>query len=211
MNLNLERPEEFFIFCNCFIPMTVHNLKYVKRFDSGAFSNCSISKDFLTKYLEGTVNYLPFLPTAQDRILSPYCLTAINEYRIEYDAEISRSKYYSKYPSRFSAVFAFGDWATCKEVHRKYGWDLSTVKKFKIIDSPLTRVIKVNMEIVSLARTAYRISYSDMNELDHLWKHYWNGGGDIQMELPDPNCSRTIYSSGEIFEYLIEGTVVLIE
>ena len=211
MNLDLECPKEFFIFCDSYNPMTVHNLTFTKTFTSAAFANCSISDEFLKKYLDGSVNYLPFLPAKRDcDVLSPYCLTAMNDYRIEYDAEVCRKAYYPKYPSRLSAVFAFGDYETCKYVVGKYPrWDISSVKKFKLIDTPLTRVIKVNMEIVSLARRAYRISYSEKNELDNLWKHYWNGGGNIQMELPDANFSRTKYDSGEIFEYLIEGTVVI--
>lgn len=195
MNLNLEYPTEFFIFCNRYNPITVHNLTFTKTFKSAAFTNCSISDEFLKQYLDGSVNYLPFSPTKRDcNVLSPYCLTAMNDYRIEYDAEICRNAYYPKYPSRLSAVYAFGDFETCKKVVAKYHWDLSTVKKFKLIDTPLIRVIKVNMEIVSLARYAYRISYSDENNLEYLWKHYWNGSGNIQMELPDTNFSRTIHN-----------------
>jgi len=212
MNLDLECPKEFFIFCACYNPMTVHNLTITKTFTSAAYTNCSTSDEFSKKYLEGSVNYLPFLPAKGDcDFLSPYCLTAINDYRIEYDAELCRRKYYPKYPSRLSASFAFGDYETCKKVADKHGWGISTVKKFKLVEHPLTRVTKVNMEIVSLARLAYRISYFDKKGADNLWKHYWDGGGNIQMELPNANLSRTKTDSGEIFEYLIEGAVVLDE
>jgi len=169
---------------------------------------------FLKKYQEGTATYLPFLPTGSDcNVFSPYCLTAINNYRVEYDAEICRKAYYPKYPSRLSAVYAFGDYETCEKVVKIHpDWrDLSTLKKFRLIETPLTRVIKVNMEIVTLAQKAYRISSISQSDLDNLWKHYWNGGGNFQMELPDVNFSRTKHDSGEIFEYLIEGAVVLNE
>ena len=140
MNLDLEYPKEFFIFCDRYNPMTVHNLTFTKTFTSAAFTNCSISDEFVKKYLDGYVSYLPFLPAKRDcDVLSPYCLTAMNEYRIEYDAEVCRKKYYPKYPSRLSAVFAFGDYETCKNVADKYRWDISTVKKFKLIDTPLIR------------------------------------------------------------------------
>jgi hypothetical protein len=214
MNLDLESPKEFFIFCNRYRPITAHNLTFPKTFVSAAYSYCS-SKEFSRKYEDGTATYLPFLPAENDcKIISPYLTTAMNNYRIEYDAEICRKMYYPKYPSRISAIFAFGDLDTCKKVYEKYpnnGWDLSTIKKFTLIDSPFTRVIKVNMEIVSLARYAYLISYSPENDLDTLWKHYWSGGGNIQMELPDVTVQRKKYESGEIFEYLIEGSVVLSE
>ena len=212
MNVDLECPDEFFIFCDRYNPMTVHNLTFTKTFTSAAFTNCSFNREFLKEYLAGSVNYLPFLPAKSDcDVLSPYCLTAMNDYRIEYDAEICRKKYYPKYPSRLSSVFAFGDYEICKIVTNKYRWDLTTVKKFNLIENPLTRVIKVNMEIVTLARYAYRISHSEEDELDNLWRHYWSGGGNIQKELPEPNFSRKKYDSGEIFEYLIEGDVVSTE
>ena len=195
MNVDIECPKEFFIFCDQCRPMTIHNLKVTKTFTSAAFANCSINNDFSKKYEEGSVNYLPFLPAKPDcDVVSPFCLTAMNDYRIEYDAEVCRKMYYPKYPSRLSAVFAFGDYETCKNVADKHGngWDLSTVKKFKLIEHPSTRVIRVNMEIVSLARHAYIMSYLNENDLNILWNYYWNGRGNFQMELPDANLKRTI-------------------
>ena len=210
MNVKLECPTNFFIFCNRYHPMTVHNLTFTKTFTSAAFTYCSISSEFLKKYSEGVANYLPYLPVKSDcEVISPYCLTSMNDYRIEYDAEICRKANYPKSPSRLSAVFAFGDYETCKIVAKKYNWDLTSVKRFNLVNNPLNRVIKVNMEIVSLARYAFRISYSEQNELENLWRHYWNGGGNIQMELPNANFSREKIDSGEIFEYLIEGAVTL--
>jgi len=67
------------------------------------------------------------------------------------------------------------------------------------------------MEVISLAKYAYSISYFERSELDKLWKSYWNGGGNIEMELPNTNSSRIKFTSGEIFEYLIEGALVLID
>jgi len=107
-----------------------------------------------------------------------------------------------------SAIYAFGDIETCREVNKKYGWDLSEVKKFHIVDNPLTRVIKVNMEIISLAKHAYKVS--SMQHKDQLWRSYWSGCGAIEMELPEPNAERQILNSGVIWEYLIEGAVKLV-
>ena len=204
---------EFYIFVNQYRPITVLNLKNTKCFISAAYSYCSLDKNFLKKYLEGNVDYFPFIPNEKNlQVISPYCLTAINDYRVEYDAELCRKYYYPKYPSRLSAIFAFGDYETCKEVGRKYrDWDLSTVKKFKLNIDNLTRVIKVNMEIVSLMRGAYDLGFIDDETKNDIWKNYWNGTGDIDLELPDVESERKIYHSGEIFEYLIEGKLVLIE
>ena len=67
------------------------------------------------------------------------------------------------------------------------------------------------MEIVSLMRTAYIRGFFDDETKDDIWKNYWNGTGDIDLELPDVESERKIYHSGKIFEYLIEGKLLLIE
>lgn len=203
---------EFYVFIDQYRPMTVLNLKNTKCFISAAYGYCSLDKNFLNKYLEGDANYLPFVPHEKDLpIISPYCLSAISDYMVEYDAELCRKHYYPKYPSRLSAIFAFGDYETCKKANRKYGWDLSTVRKFRLNIDNFTRVIKVNMEIVSLMMTAYIRGFFDDETKNDIWKNYWDGTGDIDLELPDVESERKIYNSGEIFEYLIEGKLVLIE
>jgi hypothetical protein len=78
--------------------------------------------------------------------LSPYFLTAINNYRIEYDAEVHRERFHSIYPSRLSAIYAFADYETCIAVNKKYDWPLSEAHRFRLIEHPLNRVVKVNME-----------------------------------------------------------------
>ena len=54
--------------------------------------------------------------SSDNRSPSPYMLSAINDYRIEYDAEVFREKNYPLYPSRLSALYAFGDLETSKYV-----------------------------------------------------------------------------------------------
>ncbi|EGQ8476278.1 hypothetical protein FLL96_19405 [Vibrio cholerae] len=203
INVNEEIPEEFYVFVNFSSPIAVNNFR-VGAYTSAACSMW-LNEETLRKYLDGSLNYLPFAPSERDPIaISPYCLTAINDYRIEYDAEMFRKQHFPLYPSRLSATYAFGDIETCYEVSRKYGWDISTVRKFKLLDTPLNRVAKVNMDHVSLARHAYKVA--SMQNVDDLWHAYWTGIGNIQMELPDgPDFSRNIRDSGVIWEYLVEG------
>lgn len=206
INIDEEIPSEFFIFVNQLSPMTYHNFNLIGQFSSGAFTTASFGPEFLQKYLNGSFRYLPYQPVPMDAVaLSPYFLTAINDYRIEYDAEVYRERYLPLYPSRLSAIYAFGDTATRDEVSRKYGWPLTQVHRFKLVDSPLNRVAKVNMEIVSLARHAYKISAFQDPEL--LWTRYWSSAGNVTLELPTPDFQRREYDSGIIWEYLIEGTV----
>lgn len=211
LNCDEEIPSEFYIFVSTLNPITAHNLWVSKSFFSGAFSSLEFS-GIREKYINGTIKYLPYAPCKMDEIaISPYCITAINDYRIEYDVETCRERNYSKYPSRLSAVYAFGDYKTCEIVSRKYGWELNTVKRFKLLNHPLNRVVKVNMEHVSLARHAYKVSMINTEGIEHIWRQYWSGRGNIQMELPAEDFSRKVYESGLIWEYLIEGRVHLIE
>ena len=211
LNTGENIPDEFYIFVSPY-PTTTWNLNLGKGFSSAGYDNCSDS-DFKTKYLNGTVTYLPFQPSKSDLItISPYCMTAINSYRIEYDAEVCRSRLFPKYPSRLSATYAFGDYESCEKVHAKHGWDLQSIKKFKLVEDELTRVVKVNMEIVSLAKYAYRILPFRAEDIESLWKAYWQGNGTISVELPVVDLSKwKKQNSGEIWEYLIEGWVDLIE
>lgn len=209
INVNEEIPEEFYVFVNFASPIAAINYR------AGAYTSaaCSmwLNEETLARYLDGSLNYLPFAPCERDSIaVSPYCLTAINSYRIEYDAEIYRKKHFPLYPSRLSATYAFGDEETCHQVSQIYGWDIRTVRKFKLLDHPLNRVAKVNMEHVSLAQLAYKIA--SMQDVDSLWHAYWTGIGNIQIELPDgPDFSRNVRDSGVIWEYLVEGCLKPIE
>ena len=183
-----------------------HNFNLIGQFSSGAFSSASLGDEYLQKYLKGEFRYLPYEPAQIDAIiLSPYFMTAINDYRIEYDAEIYREKHYPLYPSRFSAIYAFGDYEACVSINEKYGWPLTEVKKFKLLDHPLNRVVKVNMEHVSLARHAYKVSM--LEDVDGLWAGYWSAFDNLVLELPASGHQRKTYESGVIWEYLIEGAV----
>ena len=205
VNIDEKAPDTFYILVNQFNPITHHNFNLTKSFFSGAAASCS-DAGFLKKYIEGKVRYLPYEPCNNDVLgVSPYFLTAINDYRIEYDAEVYRERHHPLYPSRLSALYAFGDLETCELVSGKYHWPLDTVQKFRLKDWPLTRIVKVNMEHVSLARHAYKVSM--LENIDNLWAGYWSGFDNIILELPAAGFERKKYDSGVIWEYLIEGIV----
>ncbi|HBF36602.1 MAG TPA: hypothetical protein DDW50_04710 [Firmicutes bacterium] len=214
LNMDMQIPDTFYIFISKYNPSTAHLLKTNRQFSSASISNCALDKGFLDKYINGTINYIPFEPRQSELgIVSPYGLRAISDYAVEYDAEYYRLKYFSLYPSRLSAIYAFGNYESCQLVNQKYpnNWDLNTVKKFKLENTlpSLTRVVKLNMEIVSLARLAYTIFSLNEEIRESIWKSYWSGSGNIALELPGANFERTVYNSGEIYEYLIEGIVKL--
>lgn len=202
--------DTFYVFVNFLRGMSRHNLRVTKQFSSAAWTRATSDEVFRGKYLAGTVNYLPFVPGPWETgFISPFCMSVMNGYRVEYDAERIRMAAYPVAPSRLSATYAFGDYETCVEVSRRYRWNLDEVRRFRLDRDALTRVHKCNMEIVSLARHAYLVSSSSDETSAAIWGAYWSGQGSLQMELPDENLQRKTYDSGQIWEYLIEGRLVL--
>lgn len=211
----MSHPRYYYIFCNLLNPLTLHNLRFTKGFASAGAGSWAISKmqegdTFWQSYEDGTANYLPFQPSErtpkQAKAISPFQINVTAEYRVEHDAELYRHANKPLFPSRFSAIYAFGDWESCQAVADKYGWDLQSVRVFKLEPAPFNRVCKVNMEVVSLARDAYRTASFSAEEINKIWHHYWNGGGDMQLEYMKGNTRNTV-STGVIWEYLIEGRV----
>lgn len=203
-------PETFYIFCNTLNLVTYHNLKYGKSFSSAGFVEAHLNEESKKRYLDGTATYLPYERTQPSvNTVSPFMLTAMNEYRIEHDAEHVRIKYFPKLPSRMSAVYAFGDMETCREVSNKWGWSLESVKEFKLVPNELNRVIKVNMEVVSLARGVYKGASWSLEDIENIWKHYWSGNGNLSLDIPEKEF-RKVVSSGITWEYLIEGHLKLL-
>ncbi len=212
INIDEEAPEEFYIFVDRSNFITAHNFRLTKKFSSGAANSCSIDSNFEKKYKEGSANYLPYKLCEIDTVSpSLYFLSAIKNYRVEYDAETYRKHNHPLYPSRLSAIYAFGSMEMCKKVSEKYHWSLDNIHKFRLRNWPLTRIAKVNMEHVSLARLAYKNSAMLEESIEYLWANYWRGSGEIVFELPSTNFERKKFNSGVIWEYLIEGVVECIE
>jgi len=203
---------EFFIFVDFNNVVTKHNLEITKSFSSAAYDQFCMGGDFAKKYLTNEINYLPFIPNVDSNInvISMFNNSIASDYKVEYNFELHRKYFYPDFPSRLSACYAFADYETCRKVSGKYRWDLSTIRKFKLVESPINKIVKVNMEIISLERYANRVSMQNQNSLDEIGKAYWTGIGNIQMELPTVN-ERKVFNSEIIWEYLIEGRLELIE
>ena len=214
LNTYGEVPKEFCIFADQLSPTTWNNVTLPKSLTSGAYSQCSVDQQFAVKYAAGKANYLPFIPNngTDLKFLSPYHLTAINSYKVEYNAELVRMDKFPFFPSRLSAIYAFGDYATCEKVAIKYGWKLAEVKRFIVAkENFFPRVIRVNMEIVSLMKYANRISMIDLETNDYIWTKYWQGESIPGMEALLSGGQRKVIPCEEILEYLIEGKVALID
>jgi hypothetical protein len=212
LNVDEQMPMYFYVFVDGLSPMQKHNFRLRKGIVSGAFLNLGIDNDFIAKYQSGDADYLPFIPNFKTDIHSPssYSMQTTLNYSLEYNAELFRKQNNDTkiYPSRLSCVYAFGDMETCIAVSKEHGWNINSVKKFKLEPNPLdlNRVVKVNMEIVSLMRSVGWNATFSQSDIDHIWQHYWKGRGDLRLEVPaaDMSSMKTV-NSDVIWEYLIEG------
>jgi len=213
-------PEEFYVFLeyssNITDSVNQQNFSLSKRLYSSGFINLSMLKNF-QEYLKGDIEYLPFTRSSS-MIQSPsaFMLKSINNYNIEYNLETVRKQFFSTYPSRFSSLFAFGDYDSCLQVASKYPsyWNLDTVRKFRMSEEAIEamklkdfiRVGKFNMEIVSLLRGMNMVNFSAADQT-LICKKYWEGEGNVTINTVT-DIKKNIRSncdSGVIYEYLIEG------
>lgn len=226
-----ETPSEFFVFVNQASFWTRHNFGLTGRFVSSGFAaavpdqvpvgtvmayspgpSAPSGDDIRTAYVNGTLDYLMFAPSpTYFGWPTPFASNVVTDYRIEYDAEVCRRWRFPLLPSRLSATYAFGDFDTCVAVSEKHRWPLDEVERFRLIPHELNRVHRVNMEIVSLARCAYRRAMFSATDLDAIWRTYWTGGGNMPLELPVDGRVHERVDSGVIWEFLIEGVLERIQ
>lgn len=187
--------------------MTAHNL----RVTGSLFSAVSASIDepgFLQRYLASEVDFLPFIPNPNAvGALSPFTLNTINNYRVEYEAETIRRQWYKDVPSRLTAVFAFERWEDCMTASAKHGWPLQQVRRFRVVHA--LRVHRLNMEIISVARVAYRFMLDEAAR-ECIWRSYWEGEMDFAIDLPTAGgYSRQLVTAAVLPELLIDGRLGL--
>jgi hypothetical protein len=208
--------DEFYVFVDMDNPLTFHNITFTRSMSSASYPWTIQDSSLKPEYLAGTLDYLPFIVNERRSKLplSSFSASIISAYRVEYDAEITRRLNFPLAPSRLSALYAFSSLDDCKEAHRLYGWDLDSVRRFRLVKDSFTKVARVNMEIVSLMRRFYhRVAWREQT-IDEIWAHYWSGRGSLDVEIPVVAGGSIVhrkFSSGEIWEYLIEGRLNLVQ
>jgi len=213
MNCDADCPSEVYLFSNRLSIATQRARKETGHIASGAFVKLG-DPDILAKYDAGTLKYLPFVRAAADKIgFSPYFLAPVNDYRIEHDCELVRAHRYPLYPSLFSAIFAFGDFDTCLEVHNKYrrSWPMESVKKCRLIPNPRNRVVRVNLEYHSIARQIYKLPGVPVAEIARFWDEYWSGNRRISFDFfTNPAHPKHHFEAGCFWNYIIEGDLEVV-
>lgn len=155
-------PETFYVFVgygdDLGSAVNAHNYAIDHRLVATAVS-CFIRENERNAYLDGTIAYRPCEEAHHGRpaikALSSFALSHRDD-AVENWLETVRSEKYPKLPSRLASLFAFGDMDACRRVSRRYGWDISTVRQFCLVDlgphNDLVRISRHNMEIVSFLR-----------------------------------------------------------
>lgn len=201
-------PDWLYIFVSRSNPTAVMNFDTTGQYSSPVFVAMQ-DPGFAASYRDGTADFLPFTPNPamSTGFWSPFVLTTINGYRIEYDAELARRAYFKDAPSRLTGIFAFESLAECQRVSGRFGWDIGTVQKFK--PQSVLRATRVNMEIVSLARLAYSRASLDATTIDALWRAYWSGAENFTLDLPSVDAtSRETRAAGATWEWIVDGSLL---
>ncbi len=221
INIEEDIPEVFYIFVgqgrNSSSKANYHNYKLTNRIISSGFNSIITDNEKIVDFINGDINYAPYLPTKTTlAVPSSHCLGVVNGYTLEYELERYRYNNFKTFPSRFSCVFAFGDFESCELASKYYNWDLSKVKKFKIHDfckdglellNKATKVCKCNMEIVTYMWNN-DLCFLPVAEREKIFEYYWKCKGAVGIKTTDIETGHTITSNSRVLnEYLIEGVL----
>jgi hypothetical protein len=205
-----DRERLVYVFVNQASPLAVMNLRNTGTFISPVYAAIENDSEFAIAYGQGRADFLPFTPNDEvsSAFMSPFTANAICNYRAEWDAEVTRRRWFPGAPSRLTAIFAFQRPEDCEQASRKHHWPLSEVRRFRI--THVLRRIRVNMEIVSLARTAYARAMLDAHSIERLWRSYWSGIPRLSMDLPSLDARERETTTVEtLWELLIDGRLDL--
>ncbi|MFZ2835820.1 MAG: hypothetical protein WAZ21_00670 [Candidatus Saccharimonadales bacterium] len=193
------------------------NFKLSHTLTSASLTNAVLNEEMFLKYQEGAVDYTPFIPNPNLGIISPssFSQREVSEYQIDYNAELYRKQHDETklYPSRFACIFAFGSLEAAQKAADFCGWSMDSVKKFRLNESFPTRVVKVNMQVISEMWAIGNGAVFDQAENEIIWSHYWRGGGELPLDIPDLKTGedRETMNLGIIWEYLIDGQLEMVE
>lgn len=219
MNTGEKLPEFFYIFTDRYNQrlsnqIEAHNASLRDGLlVSAGFSNVlGIDDQKRQDFLNGDLEYLPYIkgnPTTIG-LNSPFMYRIIGRYTLEYNLEICRKFHYKQYPSRFSGIFAFGNYSECEKMASKTGWDIRKVKKYRLKDMGIynkyIKVVKANFKLIGMLENI-GVEGVITPDMPCLYKHYWDGKGKIETKQICVNKDIVLESKrcGEVYEYLIEG------
>lgn len=212
LNIDEDAPEIFYIFIGrgtrIYNQVNLNNYKLNGCIISGGFAGIIENRYNTRDFILGNIQYAPFIPNKNcNSNPTSHTMAVTNSYNTEYILEYHRNK---QYPSRFSCVYAFGDYESCEKAIKIYKWDLNNVRKFKLkktnseLDSCI-KIAKCNMEIVTRMWNC-DIAIFERESIEKMAEAYWAGIGQITTETTDIDSKTRIQRTCDVlYEYLIEG------
>jgi hypothetical protein len=207
-------PRVLWIVVDPVVPIATHNRDTVGVYTSAAFAYMSADAEFRKRYEDGNVDYFYWRmnPERDCLAISPYELTVTAPYAVEHNAEVYRNQHHPLKPSRLSALFAFESKKDAMKAAVASGRGRENVVQGELLDHPLNRLHRGNMDIVTMMREALRVASLDQAFHEHVWGHYWSGSETpLEVDLPiarAPHRRRTTVST--TWEWLIDGQVRLV-
>ncbi len=213
-NIDERVPDVFYVFIGLgnsyFSQVNYHNYKLTHRLISSGFSSLLAESQKIDDFIQGNIKYAPFDLTG-NTVNSPssHMMNIINSYQVEYILEYYRPK---EFPSRFSCLYAFGDYKSCLKACELYPkmFDISKLKRFRLkeLNNDLDKCIKVvkcNMEIVSRMWNC-DISLYDADSVRKIANAYWGCYGKVATETQNIETGlMTQHVTDVLYEYLVEG------
>ncbi len=219
MNTGESLPDQFYVFLGRgsewpWNAITRHNfdLSRGRLVSNGMAMALTTSGDYRNKFLQGDVDYLPFIPNPSHDSLSvsPFERLIANRYGLEYSLEIARKAYFKRYPSRFSCLYAFGCMEDCEKRADGHKWDLSSVQGFRLnLSEPLagvTKVVKANTNYIGFLEYSDYPTFSPHDQ-DVLFRQYWECKNDYKIREMKLDGGTSIHRCDTLYEYLIEGVL----
>jgi len=193
------------------------NFRLTKTLTSASFSNTFFDLSKLGKYKSGTIDYTPFIPNPNldMKSQSSFSQREVNEYQVDYNAEIYRKNHERTklYPSRFGCIFAFGSMKEARNASEIYNWNINDVSMFKLNKAAPNRVVKVNMQIITQMWNIGNGASFSLEENEKIWEHYWCGKAELALEVPNLKTGKgsQIINEGVVWEYLVDGQLELVQ
>ncbi len=190
----------------------------MRNISSSAFAAYHSQPDVRSSYDAGEDEWLPYIPNPKFKsFLSSQSLRTTTNYRAEYHAECVRCRYFRRAPSRLSAVFAWGSLDEARQAIAQQG---SRYKgrplKRCVLASPPLRAVRVNSEVVPLARKMEASGSTTEELITQVWGTYWSGSS-IQVGFntvvgPDLIQRENVSARPEpLWEWLVDGSLTVVE
>ncbi|ANP73045.1 hypothetical protein PA27867_2093 [Cryobacterium arcticum] len=161
--------------------------------------------------------WLPWIPNPNyNTFVGFHSLRVSSDMRAEYNAELSRIRYFKDLPSRLACLYTWGsidDAVRARTTMR--GRFIGTILQCRPVKT--LRSARCNSALVNFAQRGERGGFfTDQASVDQIWRTYWSGSSEVHMmERPnmlDPSGppEKLEMSAEPLWEWLIDGALEIV-